>query len=128
MSEGKRNFLQWFKHYDITDDENWLVVGDFNLIRKPENRNRPGGDDNEMLLFIEAISALGLIELPLHGKKYTWTNKQSPPLLERLDWFFTSSSWTTVDVRSDPNQTPIGPWMLGPLWTEERSEDVTLSW
>ena len=72
------------------------MVGDFNLIRKPENRNRPGGDDNEMLLFIEAISALGLIELPLHGKKYTWINKQTPPLLERLDWFFTSSSWTTL--------------------------------
>lgn len=71
------------------------MVGDFNLIRKPENRNRPGGDVNEMLLFNEAISALGLIELPLYGKKYTWTNKQSPPLLERLDWFFTSSSWTT---------------------------------
>lgn len=50
---------------------------------------------NEMLLFNDAISALGLIELPLFGKKYTWTNKQSSPLLERLDWFFSSSAWTT---------------------------------
>lgn len=48
-----------------------------------------------MLLFNEAISALGLVELPLKGQRYTWTNKQHPPLLERLDWFFTSSSWTT---------------------------------
>jgi len=72
------------------------VVGDFNLIRKPKNKNRPGGDVNEMLLFNEAISALRLIELPLHGKKYTWRNKQTPPLLERLNWFFTSSSWTTL--------------------------------
>jgi hypothetical protein len=48
-----------------------------------------------MLLFNEAISSLGIIELPLYGRKYTWTNKQPSPLLERLDWFFTSSSWTS---------------------------------
>jgi len=47
-----------------------------------------------MLLFNEAISALGLVELPLYGKKFTWSNKQQPPLLERLDWFFSSLSWT----------------------------------
>jgi len=47
-----------------------------------------------MFLFNEAIDKLGLIELPLHGRHFTWTNKQFPPLLERLDWFFTSASWT----------------------------------
>ena len=73
---------------------NWLVIGDFNLLRKPKNRNKPG-DVNEMLLFNDAISSLGLIELPLYGRKFTWTNKQPSPLMERLDWFFTSSSWTT---------------------------------
>lgn len=46
------------------------------------------------LLFNEAISKLGLVELPLKGKRFTWTNKQFSPLLERLDWFFTSTSWT----------------------------------
>lgn len=30
----------------------------------------------------------------MHGRKFTWSNKQDPPLLERLDWFFTSNSWT----------------------------------
>jgi len=40
--DGKRDFLRWFKHYNITDTENWLLVGDFNLLRKPENRNRVG--------------------------------------------------------------------------------------
>jgi len=47
------------------------------------------------LLFNKAISKLGLVELPLHGRHFTWTNKQFPPLLERLDWFFTSNSWTS---------------------------------
>ncbi|KAG2650715.1 hypothetical protein PVAP13_1NG196719, partial [Panicum virgatum] len=74
----------------------WLIVGDFNLIRLPEDRNRPGGDVNEMLHFNEAISALGLIDLILKGRRFTWSNKQNPPLLERLDWFFTSNSWTSL--------------------------------
>ena len=53
----------------------WLIVGDFNLIRRPEDRNREGGDVQEMFLFNEAISSLGLVKIPLHGRKYTWTNK-----------------------------------------------------
>lgn len=39
---------------------------------------------------------LRLVELPLRGCKYTWTNKQQNPLLERLDWFFTSNAGTTM--------------------------------
>ena len=49
----------------------WMIVGDFNLIRSPEDRNRPGGDVNEMLLFNEAISALGLTDLILKGRRFT---------------------------------------------------------
>jgi len=48
----------------------------------------------KMYLFNEAISALGLVELPLKGRRFTWSNKQLSPLLERLDWFFTSAPWT----------------------------------
>ena len=94
--KGKREFCDWFKNIQMPDEHDWLIVGDFNLMRAPENRNRPGGDVSEMLLFNEAISYLGLIEIPLHGKHFTWSNKQQPPLLERIDWFFTSISWTLL--------------------------------
>jgi hypothetical protein len=46
-------------------------VGDFNLCRTPSDRNRPGGDLLEMYLFNEVVSFLGLVELPLKGKKFT---------------------------------------------------------
>jgi endonuclease/exonuclease/phosphatase family metal-dependent hydrolase len=72
----------------------WLVVGDFNLYRHPDDRNRLGADHSEMFLFNESISKLGLIELQLRGQRFTWSNKQHSPLLERLGWFFTSASWT----------------------------------
>lgn len=62
----------------MSSEIEWLLVGDFNLIRRPENRNREEADATEMFLFNEAINKLDLIELPLHGRQFTWTNKQSP--------------------------------------------------
>ena len=80
----------------MPDTVNWLIVGDFNLYRNPDDRNKPGGDHLEMYLFNEDISALGLVELPLKGRRFTWSNKQLSPLLERLDWFLTSALWTVT--------------------------------
>jgi hypothetical protein len=77
----------------MPDETDWLVIGDFNLIRRQTNRNRPGGNIQDMLNFNDAISYLRLEELRLIGNKFIWTNKQESPLLERLDWFFASASW-----------------------------------
>lgn len=91
---GKRDFINWFQGIQMPNNVDWLLAGDFNFYRNPEDRSRPGADVNEMLLFNGAISALGLVEFPLKGQRFTWTNKQCPPLLKRLDWFFTSATWT----------------------------------
>jgi hypothetical protein len=93
-AEGKQAFLDWFENISMPDSVDWLIVGDFNMYRNPEDRNREGANTHDMLNFNNAISSLGVVEIPLHGRKYTWTNKQHPPLLERLDWFFTSQNWT----------------------------------
>jgi hypothetical protein len=77
----------------MPDDVDWLVLGDFNLIRSREDRNRAGGNVQDMLAFNIAISNLGLEELKLSGNWYTWSNMQDNPFLERLDWFFASISW-----------------------------------
>ena len=45
----------------MPNDVDWIMMGDFNFIRTPEDRNKPGGDVKEMLMFNEAISELGLI-------------------------------------------------------------------
>lgn len=89
------NFVHWLYHIQIPQDELWLFLGDFNFIRSLENRNLPGGDINDMFLFNEVIGHLGLLELPLKGKSYTWSNMQEVPLFEQLDWFFTTPTWTT---------------------------------
>jgi hypothetical protein len=56
--DGKRNFIVWLNHIQMPDDNDWLIVRDFNLIRDPSNRNGDCGDVQEMFLFNDAISSL----------------------------------------------------------------------
>jgi hypothetical protein len=88
------NFVSWLYDLQIPVGSNWLLH--FNFIRSEENRNKPGGDVNDMFLFNEIIGHLGLLELPLKGRRFTWSNMQSQPLLEQLDWFFTSAEWISI--------------------------------
>ena len=87
-------FINWFRNCEVDENINWLFLGDFNFYKSLENRNRPGGNLGDTLIFNDAIGHLGLIELPLKERSYTWSNMQSNPLLEQLDWFFTSPDWT----------------------------------
>jgi len=70
-SSGKHQFLDWFMNIQMSNNINWIVVGDFNLCRSPDDRNWPGGDISDMLLFNEAINYLGLVDLPLKGKRFS---------------------------------------------------------
>ena len=91
---ARSEFISWFRGHAILDSDNWIFLGDFNFYRTLNNRNRPGGNLADTLIFNNAIGHLGLVELPLKGRAYTWSNMQLDPLLEQLDWFFTSPNWT----------------------------------
>lgn len=70
----KQNFVTWLMNFDTTSFEDWILGGDFNLIRGPKNRNKPGGDQAEMNMFNELISDLDLVEVPFSGREFTWSN------------------------------------------------------
>lgn len=90
----RSNFITWFRGHSFSDTDNWIFLGDFNFYQSTDDRNRPGGNVQDTLVFNEAIGHLGLVELPLKGRSYTWSNMQVDPLLEQLDWFFTLVNWT----------------------------------
>jgi hypothetical protein len=90
----RENFIAWLFHLDIPIDSFWLMVGDFNFYRYSDNRNRPGANRSDMDTFNELIDYLCLVELPIKGRAFTWSNMQADPLLEQIDWFFTSAAWT----------------------------------
>jgi hypothetical protein len=89
------DFITWMAEMDSTNMQLWMIMGDFNLIKGPKNRSRAGGDINNMMNFNAIIQARDLEEIPLKGRAFTWSNMQDSPLLERLDWVFTSPDWTT---------------------------------
>ena len=91
---ARDNFIAWLCSLDIQDDAHWLIIEDFNFYRYSDSRNRPSANLNDIETFNEVISYLGLIELPIKGRSYTWSNMQADPTLTQLDWFFTSHSWT----------------------------------
>jgi hypothetical protein len=72
IAEGKLNFINWLD-IQIPEDLDWLLLGYFNLIRKPEDRSNSGGNLTEIFLFNvnESIYKLGLVEIPLQGRKFT---------------------------------------------------------
>jgi hypothetical protein len=87
------DFVNWLNDLEIQEDSNWIFMGDFNFYRSLSDRNRPGGNLNDVFIFNEIISNLGLQEIPLKGRKYTWSNMQDDPLLEQINWCFTSTNW-----------------------------------
>ena len=99
--EEHLNFVSWLYDVQIGASEDWILMGDFKFIRSPANRNRPGGDLADMITFNDIIRSQSLVEIRLRGATFTWSNMQTDPLLEQLDWFFTSANWTS----SYPNTT-----------------------
>lgn len=93
---ARTEFVTWMKDVIIQPNEDRMFLGDFNFYRSEEDRNKPGGNHTDVLIFNDIIGHLGLVELPLKGRSYTWSNMQQDPLLEQLDLFFTSVNWTNV--------------------------------
>lgn len=76
QNDRRSEFLDWFQSINMPTDWDWLVVGGFNYIRYPSNRSRPGGHIQDMMNFNAAISNVGLVEIPLKGGSFTWSNMQ----------------------------------------------------
>lgn len=61
-----------------------------NDVRSSEERNRGDGDSRNTALLNNYILENELIDHPLIGGAFTWSNNQANPLLSRLDRFLFS--------------------------------------
>jgi hypothetical protein len=59
------------------------VAGDFNLIYKASDKNTSNLNRPRLRRLIDDLA---LKEIPLHGRKFTWSNQQAAPVLVKLDW------------------------------------------
>jgi hypothetical protein len=73
-----------------------VVGGDFNLIRRREDKSNEVVCWSRIRRFNDAIAAMALRELNRAGARFTWTNNQLDPIRSVLDREFVSPSWEQV--------------------------------
>jgi exonuclease III len=60
----KREFIQWFKNINMSDSIGWIIMGDFNVCRSPEDRNQPGGIMLKCICSTKQLAFLALLKFP----------------------------------------------------------------
>jgi hypothetical protein len=82
--------------------DNWLLFGDFNLIRNSNEKSGGSSYNNNLItLFNDTLNNCNLVDLGFHGDIYTWTNNQVDEnhIKERLDRFFATTNWISMFPR-----------------------------
>jgi len=94
-NEAKIQFLQELQDVRVQCTGPWMVAGDFNLIYKDEDKNNNNLNRAMMGRFRRWIEDMAVNEIPLHGRKFTWSSSltSASPTLVRLDRVFCSLDW-----------------------------------
>jgi hypothetical protein len=102
----------------------WLILGDFNLIYKIQYKNNGRINRGMMTRFKRAIDHLEIKEINLVRRKFTWSNRQNPPIMSRIDRAFYSPAWE--DWHANPvlqacssSTSDHCPLLLAPLITPQ---------
>ncbi|XP_026433561.1 uncharacterized protein LOC113331002 [Papaver somniferum] len=102
----------------------WCIGGDFNTVKKCDEKKNCYRITRSMTQFNKFIEEHELIDLPLKGARYIWSNGQSNPVMCRLDRFLISPSFEThypfitqlAKSRPTSNHIPILIDISDPSW------------
>ncbi|CAN6218645.1 unnamed protein product [Urochloa humidicola] len=73
-----------------------IIGGDFNILRFGSEKNKKFEGSKMTDIFNLIINTYGLRDLDMVGGKYTWSNNQANPTLERLDRVLMNEAWEKV--------------------------------
>ena len=62
-----------------------VIGGDFNIIRRPDEKNNDNYNDRWPFMFNAVIDSLNLREIEMTGRKFTWANHLQNQTFEKLD-------------------------------------------
>nr|CAD1817044.1 unnamed protein product [Ananas comosus var. bracteatus] len=102
----KPTFFQELRSINVHSVGEWTVLGDFNVLLSANDKTGPTTSISDILKFREVVHELGLVDLPILNKSFTWTNGRCAPTLERLDRAFVSSDWLLAFPRSTLRALP----------------------
>lgn len=66
----------------------WLLLGDFNLVCSPSEINTGHINSRICLAFNTTLNDICVVELPLLGYSFTWSNHRANPTLAMFDCAF----------------------------------------
>ncbi|KAK7268783.1 hypothetical protein RIF29_21492 [Crotalaria pallida] len=90
---------QLVQHLRVDPDRAWLVMGDWNQILRPEDKQGGcGADLHEMDELNSCLAVCGLKEVKFIGYRYTWSNKRNLDELveEWLDYAVANKVWDDI--------------------------------
>uniref|UniRef100_A0A453JTH1 Endonuclease/exonuclease/phosphatase domain-containing protein n=1 Tax=Aegilops tauschii subsp. strangulata TaxID=200361 RepID=A0A453JTH1_AEGTS len=93
LDADKIAFLQELRDVRAACDGPWMLCGDFNLIYRDEDKSNDNLNRRMMGRFRCTINDLALKEVYLNGRRFTWSNEQSPPTLVHLDRVLCTPDW-----------------------------------
>jgi hypothetical protein len=62
-----------------------LLAGDFNILRRPEEKSNENFNPRWSFIFNAIIENLNLREIVLPGRQFTWASRRANPTYEKLD-------------------------------------------
>ena len=99
--DDKVRFLQEIELIGQQVQLPWIINGDFNLVRGEGERSSGRADRRMVSKFRHTINRLGLHDMPLVGRKFTWCNDQQRSVMARLDRVLFNNEWEEVYPISD---------------------------
>jgi hypothetical protein len=69
------------------------IGGDFNVVRFPSEKSGLVSFNSAMHEFNDFISECGLLDIPLEGGLFTWSNNRDVPAMSKIDRFLFSPAW-----------------------------------
>lgn len=96
--EDKKDLLDNQVLYSWRCSEPWVVLGDFNLVLKAEDKI-----DGNAVILLEVIDLqicledYGLIEYPTQGTRYTWNDKHdNHRIISKIVSIFINNTWLNI--------------------------------
>jgi exonuclease III len=91
--ERREQFLRELSTICAKNDLPMIVGGDFNILRYSSEKNKTFYANKFSDMFNWIINSYGLREITLNGGRFTWSNNQADPTLEKLDRVLMNDKW-----------------------------------
>ncbi|WVZ83656.1 hypothetical protein U9M48_030783 [Paspalum notatum var. saurae] len=93
QEDRKQRFLTELANLLSNETLPTLIGGDFNILRRPQEKSKGQFNNRWPFLFNAIIDAYNLRELDLSGRQFTWANNLPNQTFEKLDRVLITTEW-----------------------------------